>query len=354
MKPNAVNRFTISNLTDVGMKRESNQDYYGKFSGDFGELLVVCDGMGGYSGGEIASQVAVETIASHFQKLGTDFQENDELHQALNLAQQNIAAHAQQNPDMSEMGTTAVILLIRGERYWIAWIGDSRIYLRRGGQIKLITRDHSWVQEMVDHGIISEVDAHNHPRKNIITRSLSAKPHPADVKGPFPLYRDDVFLLCSDGLTDYLTPRELDGYLVLEPQQACRDLVDEANHRGGKDNITVQILKVNSGKVYKSETPRGSYNLLTLILVFLTVFLGLAATLSLMNTFHIGVFKGKQYVASQSEKIVTPEPDSLLADTLRVPEVKEDKKEEQNALKPEPNNKDNSGDKKDLRGNPKR
>lgn len=105
MKIEEKARFTVGNLSDVGMVRESNQDYYGRYSGDFGELLLVCDGMGGYKGGEVASQVAVETIASHFQKLGAHFQESNELHQALSLAQQNIAAHAQHNPEMSEMGT---------------------------------------------------------------------------------------------------------------------------------------------------------------------------------------------------------------------------------------------------------
>ena len=329
MKIEEKARFTVGNLSDVGMVRESNQDYYGRYSGDFGELLLVCDGMGGYKGGEVASQVAVETIASHFQKLGAHFQESNELHQALSLAQQNIAAHAQHNPEMSEMGTTAVVLLIRGEHYWIAWIGDSRIYLRRGGEIEQISRDHSLVQEMVDHGLITEIDAQDHPRRNIITRSLGVKPHPADVKGPLPIYQDDVFLLCSDGLTDYLTANELNAYLAQEPEQACRELVDEANRRGGKDNTTVQILKVNSGKRYKAKKTLGSINLLTLILAFFATVMGLAATLSLMSTFHLGFFKKNKYVKpSSGTEFITSSPDSIRKDSLKIRESEKDKKNE--------------------------
>lgn len=328
-------RFTVGNLSDVGRVRESNQDYYGRYSGDFGELLVVCDGMGGYRGGEVASQVAVDTIASHFQKLGAHFQETDELHQALSLAQQNIAAHAQQNPEMSEMGTTAVVLLIRGENYWTAWIGDSRLYLRRGGGIEQISRDHSLVQEMVDHGLITEVDARDHPRRNIITRSLGKKAHPADVKGPLPIYLDDLFLLCSDGLTDYLTANELNGYLDQEPEVACRELVDEANRRGGKDNITVQILKVNSGKRYKAKKSVGSINLLTLILAVLAAAAGLAAALSLMNSFHLGFFKGQKYQPLPEQEYIKLKTDPIPDDSLKSGETENDEqKQDQRGVRP--------------------
>ncbi len=275
-------RFLISNLTDVGLVRESNQDYYGKYRGSFGELIVVCDGMGGYSGGEVASQVAVETIAAHIQGLGAEYNEINELHRSFSLAQQNIAAQAEENPELAEMGTTAVVLLIRGDNYWIAWIGDSRIYRRRGGATEQLSKDHSWVQGMVDQGLIKPEDAKDHPKKNIILRSLGAKPHASEAKGPFPLYRDDVFMLCTDGLSDYFDIKEIDPYLAREPQAACHALVDESKRRGGRDNITIQVLKVIQGPAFKPAAGERRFNLLTLILAFLALALLLASGINFM------------------------------------------------------------------------
>ncbi|HOY85118.1 MAG TPA: protein phosphatase 2C domain-containing protein [Candidatus Syntrophosphaera sp.] len=271
MSRHTADRFVISNLTDVGMVRESNQDYYGKYSGSFGELILVCDGMGGYSGGEVASQVAVETISAHFQSLGAEYNEINELHRSFSLAQQNIAHHASENPELAEMGTTAVALLIKDEQYWIAWIGDSRIYRRRGGNTEQLSKDHSWVQGMVDQGLIKAEDANDHPKKNIILRSLGAEPHASEAAGPFPLFRGDVFMLCSDGLSDYFPLPEVNRFLAQEPPQACRAMVDEAKRRGGKDNITIQVLKVAQGKAYKPTPPPGGINLLTLGLAVLAL-----------------------------------------------------------------------------------
>lgn len=300
MKTSANEKFVITNLTDVGMVRESNQDYYGKYSGSFGELLIVCDGMGGYSGGEVASQIAVETISAHFQSLSATFSEVNELQRALGLAQQNIAHHAGENPELAEMGTTAVILLVRESNYWIAWIGDSRIYRRRGTKTEQLSKDHSWVQGMVDQGLIKPEDANSHPRKNIILRSLGAEPHASEASGPFPLYRNDVFMLCSDGLSDYFSLEEVNQYLAQEPQAACRGLVDEAKRRGGKDNITIQILKVNQGAVYKPAPSEGGYNLLTLILAFLALGLLVAGVTSTLVNDHGFLFPKK--AVSPSEK----------------------------------------------------
>lgn len=274
-------RLLVSNLTDVGLVRESNQDYYGTYGGGFGDLIIVCDGMGGYTGGEVASQLAVETISAHFMGLGPEYNEINELHRAFSLAQQNIAQRAGKDPELAEMGTTAVVLLIRGEQFWIAWIGDSRIYLRRGGTTEQLSKDHSWVQGMVDQGLIKPEDAANHPRKNIILRSLGAEPHASEAKGPFPLCRGDVFMLCTDGLSDYFSSGELGPYLAREPQQACRELVDEAKRRGGKDNITVQVLKVTQGRKPSSGPRR--FNLLTLILAGLVLALLLAAGINFLS-----------------------------------------------------------------------
>ncbi|MCB5247446.1 MAG: protein phosphatase 2C domain-containing protein [Candidatus Cloacimonetes bacterium] len=280
---NGSERLLVSNLTDVGLVRESNQDYYGAYGGSFGDLIVVCDGMGGYNGGEVASQLAVEKISAHFLGLGPQYNEINELHRAFSLAQQNIARQASENPELAEMGTTAVALLIRGEQYWIAWIGDSRIYLRRGGTTEQLSKDHSWVQGMVDQGLIKAEDANDHPKKNIILRSLGAEPHASEAKGPFPLCRGDVFMLCTDGLSDYFSAGEIDSYLAREPQQACRELVEEAKRRGGKDNITVQVLKVAEGPVFRSASGPRRFNLLTLILAALALALLLIAGINFLS-----------------------------------------------------------------------
>ncbi len=310
MSRHASDRFVISNLTDVGMVRESNQDYYGKYSGSFGELILVCDGMGGYSGGEVASQVAVETISARFLGLGAAYNEINELHRAFSLAQQNIAQQASENPELAEMGTTAVALLIRGDQYWIAWIGDSRIYRRRGGNTEQLSKDHSWVQGMVDQGLIKAEDANDHPKKNIILRSLGAEPHASEAAGPFPLFRGDVFMLCSDGLSDYFPLSEVNHYLAQEPQQACRAMVDEAKRRGGKDNITIQVLKVAQGKAYKPVPSAGGINLLTLGLAVLALGLLIGGGINFLRLGREERQRKEKALAAVSEKIIVITRDS--------------------------------------------
>lgn len=308
MSRKTTERLVISNLTDVGMVRESNQDYYGKYNGGFGDLILVCDGMGGYRGGEVASQVAVETISAHFQGLGAEYDEINELHRAFSLAQQNIARHASENPELAEMGTTAVALLIRGEQYWIAWIGDSRIYRRRGGSTIQLSKDHSWVQGMVDQGLIKAEDAQDHPKKNIILRSLGPEPHASEAAGPFPIFRGDVFMLCSDGLSDYFSLAEVDRYLALEPQQACRAMVDEAKRRGGKDNITIQVLKVVRGKAFRP-TPGGT-NLLTLGLALLALVFLICGGINFQRLAREEKRRKEAEIAAVSDSIAIIAPDT--------------------------------------------
>lgn len=251
-----IQKYSISNLTDVGLVRDSNQDYYGRYQGAYGELLIVCDGIGGYYGGEEASRIAVEAISSHFMGLPAGIEPRRELAAALERAQKGISQYAGEHPEAQDMGTTAVVLLLREDQYWFAWIGDSRIYLKRANSTHPITKDHSYVQELVEQGLLEPEKAVGHPKKNVITRSLGANPDEPEIRGPFTVNRGDVFMLCTDGLSDYLADAELNRYLSLDPLHACKALVDEAKRRGGKDNITLQVVRSNIGQTYPGQQKR--------------------------------------------------------------------------------------------------
>ncbi len=245
MQKNTV-RLRAANISDIGKNpaRTKNEDYFGHFQGDYGDLFLVCDGMGGHSGGEIASQMAVEIIHRHFE---TGFVAGEELatiSRAIELAHQQIAEKAGEDPELAEMGSTLALLLVSGGNYFIAHCGDSRVYLSRDGSLIQLTKDHSEVQMMVESGIITQEQAATHPRRNFITRALGHGSCSPELSGPHMLKQDDVFLLCSDGLTEYVSDNELHQQMEEEPEIACQNLVDMANERGGADNITIQIVEV--------------------------------------------------------------------------------------------------------------
>lgn len=238
-------KLQVGNLTDVGLVRKQNEDYYGKYEGHFGSLFLVCDGMGGHARGDIASRLAVETIRQYFQ--GITYPLAIPMAQviatSIGKAQQAIMDHVSQNPDNSGMGTTIVLLLIQDDQYWYAHVGDSRIYLKQGHSISQLTKDHSRVQEMVDSGILSAEQAREHPNKNVISRALGSEHHQPDVSGPHALSSGDTFLMCSDGLSGYFRDDELLIELTNDPQLACQNLVNIAKQRGGEDNITIQVIR---------------------------------------------------------------------------------------------------------------
>lgn len=267
--------FNYGNLSDVGKVRTENQDYYGRYSGNFGQLIIVCDGMGGYEGGAIASRLAVESISEHFKKLSSHYDPRFELGQAFISAQQSIKEYSKVNIETESMGTTAVLLLIIGTNYWFANLGDSRLYLKRAGKITQLSKDHSFVQNMIDNGILNEAQAAEHPKRNIITKALGTDNFLPDISGPYALYKADVFMLCSDGLYHYFSVPEISEILDKEPQAACVTFVDIANQKGSDDNVTVQIVKSNIGETIKNLPVRKNQIkwLAVLIASFLLVFL---------------------------------------------------------------------------------
>ncbi len=148
------------------------------------------------------------------------------------------------------MGATAVVLVIKNDLAYVAHIGDSKAYLIRGEEITNITKDHSLVQQMIDKGIITEEQARNHPNRNIITHSLGyGGKSDIEIKDPFKIYRNDVLILCTDGLTEHVENNEIKEIaLRYEPFTAVHKLIELANDRGGNDNITIQLIKILNGR----------------------------------------------------------------------------------------------------------
>lgn len=238
----------ISAGTDTGMVRQSNQDaYVGGELPSGGFYAVVCDGMGGHAGGNVASTLAVDRISGELKK---NFRKNmsvssikNMIESAVVLANLDVFDAANENEELSGMGTTAVVAVFSGDLCVIGNVGDSRCYHIAGGKIAQITRDHSLVQEMVDAGLITEAEAEHHPRKNIITRALGIA---EDVETDFfelTFEREDKLLLCSDGLTNNADNKEILSIIEESDFDGCaQKLIDFANSNGGSDNITAVIV----------------------------------------------------------------------------------------------------------------
>ena len=250
-------RITSCGMTDVGVKRTNNEDNY--LINEELNLFVVCDGMGGHAGGEFASAIAVNTVEEvlssmelHPEDLDVDPEDGpvelvrEKLRYAVRLAGKRIYDKAQAEPEYKGMGTTALALLVDGGNAYMAHVGDSRGYLVRDGRIEQLTEDHSLVNEKIKAGLLTPEEAKNHKLKNIITRSLG---YMEDVEIDISVQavtRGDRFVLCSDGLSNLVETGEI-GETTLDhgPQESCRQLVDLACERGGDDNITVVVARVD-------------------------------------------------------------------------------------------------------------
>jgi protein phosphatase len=240
----------IGNLTDVGRKRTHNEDYYGFFKASEEVLAVVADGMGGHTSGEIASRMAVEIIYENYSKERDDKDVLEALRSAFQVANFTILQKSLEQESLNGMGTTATALVLKGDQAFVGHMGDSRAYLLRDSTVSQLTKDHSVVERMVDQGLLSREEANRHPQKNVIYKTLGVNMDvEVDLLGPIPVTINDIFLLCSDGLTNFVSDQELLAIVTKEsPQRACETLIHLANQRGGHDNITVQILKVGKSK----------------------------------------------------------------------------------------------------------
>ena len=261
---NNVPELLISGKTDVGRMRDHNEDNIA-WDTSLG-LALLADGMGGHNAGEVASAIAVDvirdSIVSSLQSLAGDEGEDDVgqsreaaygfsavVHEAISSANQAILEHAEGQPQCAGMGTTIVMALFQGPFLTLAHVGDSRIYRLRDGELRQMTTDHSLVQELVENGFLTLEEARASANKNLITRALGIDTVvEADVRSES-YEAGDLFLLCSDGLSDLVPDEEIHTLLNVhvddgQLDEAADALIDMANERGGADNISVILIRV--------------------------------------------------------------------------------------------------------------
>jgi len=242
----------VSMSSDVGCVRELNEDSGTYVQPDDPELLrskglliVVADGMGGHSAGEVASRLAVDVVTRAYYEDGGDAR--SALEKAFHEANREIHKAAENDASKNGMGTTCTALVLQNGTAISAHVGDSRLYLVREGSIYLMTEDHSAVMEMVKAGLITLEQARHHPEKNVILRAMGSHPEVEVTtwQEPFPVKAGDRFLLCSDGLYDLVEDEEIKRIVMLSaPQTACESLIALAKERGGHDNITVGVVSL--------------------------------------------------------------------------------------------------------------
>lgn len=239
----------IYGKTDKGIVRETNQD---AFSYDIlsptAYFAVVCDGMGGANAGNVASELAVRTISDYIKRsyrMGmSSSQIENILRSATYSANTNVFEASNKDQLLNGMGTTVVLMLVEGSTGYILHIGDSRAYSYSDGCLRQLTIDHSVVQNMIDSGEITPDEAKIHPNKNIITRALGVTD---DVRGDLDfieLNAGDIILLCSDGLSNFVSNEEISQLLDAFDDNITSRLVDLANAGGGGDNITAVVIKI--------------------------------------------------------------------------------------------------------------
>ena len=235
--------------SDVGKIREKNEDYY-EISNSLDEvqLYILADGMGGASGGEIASKLAVQKAKKYILNNFKDIEKDKDsiiqlVASSMEYANMCVYEEAQKNAELEGMGTTLEIALIYNNKVFIGHIGDSRKYRIRKAFIRKLTQDHSYVQKLVKDGTITQEQAEKHPQKNILLKVLGCNAFiepDVMVKG---FLKDDILVMCSDGLSNMVAQDDIYKMASKDIEQATIELVNKANENGGFDNITVVIIK---------------------------------------------------------------------------------------------------------------
>ena len=241
-------------LTDVGVKRNMNQDFvYASDQpvGNLSNLYIVADGMGGHNAGDLASRYTVEVMVDYIEG-ASETRPIPLLEEAIEAANRKVLERAMEDKQLEGMGTTVVAATVQDDCLYVANVGDSRLYLLDGSSIEQITKDHSLVEEMVRSGQIGREEARNHPEKNVITRAVGVKSRLRIDFFDIALYEGDRFLLCSDGLTNMVEDEDIfemvkDIFEMVKREtsleRAAHRLVVLANRNGGKDNISVVLAE---------------------------------------------------------------------------------------------------------------
>ena len=240
----------MTSVTDTGQARSQNEDFVAVDADD--GLAILADGMGGYNAGEIASGMTVtllmQGLKGRLPELSPEPHALEtQVREQVSIVNAAVYDTARTRPQCAGMGTTLVLAVFHDNRLLAAHIGDSRLYRLRGGQLTQLTRDHSLVQEQIDSGMISKEEAPWSSNKNLVTRALGVDPEvPLDVN-VYDTAPNDMYLLCSDGLTDMVTLSDIQAAMELMGNTlplAAHEMVKLANEQGGRDNISVALVKV--------------------------------------------------------------------------------------------------------------
>jgi len=234
----------FSQLTDVGTVRETNEDAIAFWPHEDGMVFAVADGLGGHNAGEVASNLALETLGRELDRAPANWSIDKRLRRAIQEA--NIAIHQKgiTVPELSRMATTITASAVVGNTLVAAHVGDCRLYLLRDSQLTQLTKDHTWVAEQMDYGILSAEEARTHPKRSMVTRCLG----PHLIVGIDVLQKEvqpgDLLLQCSDGVHAFLPEKEIVDLLRHPPREACRALIQRACDQGGNDNLSAQVAVV--------------------------------------------------------------------------------------------------------------
>lgn len=253
-----VNEENVFQRDVIGNVRKAQEDSHGiALNTPNGDLFVVCDGMGGHVGGKTASSIAVKSIIDYLSDNAFPNDEQRALVEAIGFANNQILGHAVTHPELKGMGTTACIVLINDNGVYIAHVGDSRIYLFLDEEKKLhrITKDHSFVQTLVDAGQITDEEAEHHPNKNRILKALGIKQSVSPTIGFVKPKNGDVFMICSDGLSGMVSDSEMEHVMMQKQPLSNKGdtLINMALNAGGVDNITLEMVRIDSSPFAKSE-----------------------------------------------------------------------------------------------------
>lgn len=266
MGTESIASLSLGKRTDTGRVRERNEDAWKCFESEDpsvlaskGRLFVVADGMGGHTGGAVASSLAVDIVVSTYQRFPhTDMAAA--LRSAVQEANRQVY-HVAQYEGRQGMGTTLVCAAIHNEFLWVAHVGDSRAYLFRSNKLQRLTRDHTLVNQLVDHHLLTMSEAQSHPQGHVLVRAVGHKPEvEVEVSGPISIFQGDMILLCTDGVHGMVSDDQIAAVLqdnAADAQAAADYLIAMADAAGGEDNATALVIRVDKVKQPRNSPSQG-------------------------------------------------------------------------------------------------